>query len=55
MAGIAKGREAVRLSVKAKDAKIAELQARIGLLEAERETDRAMIGHLRRSKEKFGI
>jgi len=60
--GITKGRDISRLAIKAKDAKvielstkiaglknarIAELVARIGSLEAEREVDKAVIGQLR--------
>jgi len=46
--GIAKGRDISRLAIKPKDAKIEELQTRISALEAERETNRAVIRHLRR-------
>lgn len=46
--GVAKGRDISRLAIKSKDAKIEELQARIAALEAERETNRAVIRHLRR-------
>lgn len=49
--GIAKGRDISRLAIKAKDATIAELQARVAALEAERETNRAVIRHLRRDME----
>ena len=45
--GIVKGRDITRLAVQAKDKKIAELQARIAGLEAERETSRAVIAHLK--------
>ncbi|KAK5117584.1 hypothetical protein LTR62_005006 [Meristemomyces frigidus] len=60
--GVTKGRELSRLAVKAKEAKIAELEAksaavenariselrhRIASLEAEREVDRGIIGHLK--------
>lgn len=45
--GVVKGRDISRLSLKAKDAKIAELQARIASLEAEREVDRSVIRNLR--------
>nr|OQO15529.1 hypothetical protein B0A51_17748 [Rachicladosporium sp. CCFEE 5018] len=45
--GISKGRDITRLGLKAKDAKIAELQARIASLEAEREVDRGVIRSLR--------
>lgn len=40
--GIVKGRDISRLAIKAKDAKIAELQARIASLEAEREVERGV-------------
>lgn len=49
--GIAKGRDISRLAIKAKDGRIAELQARIAALEAERENNRAVIRHLRRDME----
>ncbi|KAI9874097.1 MAG: hypothetical protein M1830_009292 [Pleopsidium flavum] len=49
--GIAKGRDISRLAIKSKDAKITELQGRIADLEAERETNRAVIRHLRRDME----
>lgn len=49
--GIAKGRDISRLVIKLKDAKITELQSRIAALEAERETNRAVIRHLRRDME----
>lgn len=45
--GIAKGRDITRLAIQAKDKKIAELQARIAGLEAERETSRTVIAHLK--------
>jgi hypothetical protein len=45
--GIIKGREISRLAIKAKDLKIAELQGRIDGLEAERETNRSVIQHLK--------
>jgi hypothetical protein len=45
--GIAKGRDITRLAVKAKDKQILQLQDRIGQLEAERETSRAVIAHLK--------
>ncbi len=45
--GIIKGREITRLAIQAKDKKIAELQARIAGLEAERETSRTVIAHLK--------
>ncbi len=46
--GIAKGRDITRLALAAKERKIAELEARIEGLEAERETSRAVIAHLKR-------
>lgn len=49
--GIAKGRDISRVAVKAKEEKIVELQGRIAVLEAERETNRAVIRHLRRDLE----
>lgn len=45
--GISKGRDMVRLALKAKDAKLVELTARVAALEAERELDRARIRALR--------
>ena len=45
--GIAKGRDITRLAIQSKDKKIAELQARIAGLEAERETSRTVIAHLK--------
>ena len=45
--GIAKGRDITRLAVQAKDRRISELQARIQGLEAEKETSRTVIGHLK--------
>jgi hypothetical protein len=45
--GIVKGRDISRLALKAKEAKIVELQARIASLEAEREVDRSVIRGLR--------
>ena len=45
--GITKGRDISRLAIKAKDAKLAELQAKITSLEAERELDRSVIRQLR--------
>lgn len=46
--GIIKGRDMSRLAVKIKDQKISELQARVAGLEAERETSKAVIAHLKR-------
>ena len=51
MQGIAKGREISRMAIKAKDLRIADLQSKIAALEAERETNRAVIRHLRREME----
>jgi len=48
--GVTKGRDISRLALKAKDAKVAELQARIASLEAEREVDRGVIRQLRWAK-----
>ncbi len=45
--GVIKGREITRLAVQAKEKRIAELQARIEALEAERETNRTVINHLK--------
>ena len=45
--GISKGRDITRLAVQAKDRRIAELQARIHGLEAEKETTRTVISHLK--------
>lgn len=45
--GVVKGRDISRLALKAKDAKIVELQARVARLEAERELDRGVIRSLR--------
>ena len=45
--GIAKGRDITRLAILAKDKKIIELQGRITGLEAERETNKAVISHLK--------
>ncbi|KAK4692080.1 hypothetical protein P7C71_g5054, partial [Lecanoromycetidae sp. Uapishka_2] len=46
--GIMKGRDVSREMVKTKDEKLAELQGEIESLKAERETNRAVIRHLRR-------
>jgi hypothetical protein len=46
--GIAKGRDITRLALSNKDKKIGELEARIAGLEAERETSKAVIAHLKR-------
>lgn len=45
--GVLKGRDISRLALKAKDAKILELHARIASLEAEREVDKTIIRGLR--------
>ena len=44
-------RDISRLAIKAKDAKIAEMQMKIDRLEAELETERAVVRHLRWEKE----
>lgn len=46
--GIAKGRDVTRLALGSKERKIAELEARIAGLEGERETNKAVIAHLKR-------
>ena len=48
MQGVARGRDISRQVIKNKEAKIVELQGKIAGLEAERETNRAVIRHLRR-------
>ncbi|GAB7328166.1 hypothetical protein MBLNU13_g00194t1 [Cladosporium sp. NU13] len=45
--GVVKGRDISRLALKAKEAKIVELQARVASLRAERELDRGVIRSLR--------
>lgn len=45
--GIIKGRDITRLAVQAKERKIGELQARISALEAEKETSRRVISHMK--------
>ena len=45
--GVVKGRDISRLALKAKEAKIVELRAKIASLEAERELDRSVIRSLR--------
>ena len=47
--GVVKGRDLSRLALKAKDAKIAELQARIASLEADREVERS-VARMRRER-----
>lgn len=44
--GYKRGRDVMRATVKAKDARIAELTYRIGTLEAELEAEKAMVKHL---------
>ncbi|KAI9722719.1 MAG: hypothetical protein M1812_001650 [Candelaria pacifica] len=50
--GVARGRDISRLTLKTKDARISELQNRIASLESERETDKAVIRHLRQKAQK---
>lgn len=52
--GVSRGRDISRLALKARDAKVAELQAKIQSLEAEREVDKSVIRTLRWEKEKGG-
>ncbi|MCJ1306793.1 hypothetical protein MMC25_000436 [Agyrium rufum] len=47
--GIAKGRDITRLALQTKDAKIAELQGKITAFETERETNRTVIAHLKKT------
>jgi hypothetical protein len=47
ISGIAKGRDITRVALKAKDAKIAELQQKISALEAERDLDKTIIRHFK--------
>ncbi|KAF2806101.1 uncharacterized protein BDZ99DRAFT_395221 [Mytilinidion resinicola] len=47
MQGIIKGREISRLAIKAKDSKITELGLRISTLEAELETEKALVQHFK--------
>jgi len=47
ISGIAKGRDITRVALKAKDAKIAELQQKITALEAERDMDKKIIRHFK--------
>lgn len=49
--GIARGRDISRMAIKTKDGQLAELQNKISALEAERETNKAVIRHLRRDME----
>lgn len=48
VSGIVKGRDITRVALKAKDAKIAELQQKISALETEREMDKTIISHVKR-------
>lgn len=48
VSGIVKGRDISRVALKAKDAKIAELQQKITTLETEMEMDKTIIGHFKR-------
>ena len=45
ISGISKGRDITRIALKAKDAKIAELQQKIASLETERDLDKRIIRH----------
>jgi hypothetical protein len=45
--GVLRGRDITRLAIHAKDKKIAELQTRIQALEAEKETNRRVISHMK--------
>lgn len=47
ISGIAKGRDITRIALKAKDAKIAELQQKISMLEGQREMDKTVIRHFK--------
>ena len=47
ISGIAKGRDITRVTLKAKDAKIADLQQKITALETEREMDKTIIRHFK--------
>lgn len=49
--GVEKGKEIAQLALKARDAKIEEHKLRISTLEAELETERAIVRHLRWEKE----
>lgn len=51
--GVAKGRDISRLALKAKEAKIVELQHKIARLDAEREVDRGIIQKLRWEKQHY--
>jgi hypothetical protein len=44
--GLRRGRDVVRTTVKARDAKIVELSYRVSTLEAELEAEKAMVKHL---------
>jgi hypothetical protein len=54
VSGIARGRDITRVALKAKDARIAELQQKIAALEAEREMDKIMIGNLKKDMANTG-
>jgi hypothetical protein len=45
ISGISKGRDITRVALKAKDAKIAELQQKVAAMESERELDKRIIRH----------
>ena len=47
MQGVVRGRDITRLGLRAKEAKVVELQARVAALEAEREVDWGIIRRLR--------
>ena len=47
ISGIVKGRDITRVALKAKDAKIAELQQKIIAIETEREMDKTIIRHFK--------
>jgi hypothetical protein len=51
ISGIARGRDITRVALKAKDAKIAELQQKITALEKEREMDKTIIRHFKSDME----
>ncbi|RDL38595.1 Uncharacterized protein BP5553_02935 [Venustampulla echinocandica] len=47
VSGIARGRDITRVALKAKDAKITDLQQKVAALESEREMDKTIIKHLK--------
>lgn len=49
--GVTRGRDISRMAIMTKDGQIAELQDKISSLEAERETNKAVVRHLRRDME----